>query len=157
MIGDLVRQRREAKGWTQTELALHTGLRQVYISQVENGDIKVPRDHNLDTLGQALGVTRAEFYRAAGMFNDLPADAMPPPRLAAPEVEDKAWDPAKLVAWVEAHPDEQFRRGLAEDAELMSPEEYEEYVLAIARAWLANGQLAQRIARLGRQYHQHRP
>lgn len=79
MIWALVKQRRERRGWTQTELALETGLRQVYISQVESGQIRVPRDHNLDAIGKALGITRAEFYRAAGMFEGIEEAAEPSP------------------------------------------------------------------------------
>lgn len=153
MIGRLVKRRREARGLSQTELALATGLRQVYISQVESGQIRVPREHNLAALGKALGISKREFYAEAGMLEGLPADAMPPRPQPEEPTGDKDWDPRKLVAWVEQHPDEQFRAELAVDAEQMSPEDYEAFCLAIAKAWLANGQLAQRIARLHRQPH----
>jgi len=88
-VGGLVRQRRLAKGLTQTELALATGLRQTYISQVEKGEIAIPRDHNLDTLGRVLGITRAEFYDAAGMLEGMkpaPLDAPPFPDTPPPSL-----------------------------------------------------------------------
>ena len=71
MVGQLVRENRMARGLTQTELAQKTGLRQTYISQVEKGEIAVPRDHNLDALGSALDLTRQDFYRAAGMLDGI--------------------------------------------------------------------------------------
>lgn len=70
-VGELVRERRLLKGLTQSDLALQTGLRQAYISQVEKGEIAIPRDHNLDALGAALGLTRGDFYRAAGMLDGI--------------------------------------------------------------------------------------
>jgi len=71
MVGQLVRVKRVAKGLTQSELALKTGLRQTYISQVENGEIAMPRDHNLDALGAALDLSRTDFYRAGGMLEGI--------------------------------------------------------------------------------------
>src|SRR5690349_5333044 len=78
MVGDLVKRARESRGWTQTDLAREAGLRQTYISQVESGEIALPRDHNLDKLGAALGLTRGEFYQAAGVLDGLlPAPVRP--------------------------------------------------------------------------------
>lgn len=67
MIADLVRESREARGWTQTDLAEATGLRQTYISKIENGEIGLPRDHNIDKLARVFGLARADFYEAAGI------------------------------------------------------------------------------------------
>ena len=85
MIGQLVKRRRLEKGLTQPELALAAGLRQTYISDVEGGKIAMPRDHNLDALGKALDITRAEFYEAAGMFEGLEKRETPPPLPSALE------------------------------------------------------------------------
>jgi len=79
-VAELVRSRRLQKGLTQSELALETGLRQAYISQVEKGEIAIPRDPQLDKLGAALDLSRADFYRAAGRFEGMhpdPPDAPP--------------------------------------------------------------------------------
>lgn len=82
-VGELVRKRRLLKGLTQSDLALQTGLRQAYISQVEKGEIAVPRDHNLDALGSVLDITRQDFYRAAGMLDGMePQPAIAEPRAA---------------------------------------------------------------------------
>jgi len=85
-VGELVRERRLLKGLTQSDLALQTGLRQAYISQVEKGEIAVPRDHNLDALGAALDLSRTDFYRAAGMLEGM----KPVSRIAEPR---PAYDP----------------------------------------------------------------
>lgn len=137
MIGKLVRERREEKGWTQSELALAAGLRQTYISQVEQGSIAVPRDHNLDAIGKALGITRAEFYRAAGMFagiEESPAPAPPsgtrglqcnrqpegPNRClpGAPRRRPVEHYEAAVAAWIAALPDEAY---LMEAAARLAP------------------------------------
>lgn len=89
MIGALVRRARVAKGLTQGELALQTGLRQTYISQVEGGEIRLPRDHNLDALGKALGISRQEFYAESGMLDDLDNGERESPELPAVLLE--AW------------------------------------------------------------------
>lgn len=147
MIGKLVRRRREARGWTQTDLALESGLRQVYISQVESGDIKLPRDHNLEALGKALGISKREFYAEAGMLEGLPEEVMPPRPPVEEPTGDGPYDVRRIVAFVEDFPGEKFQRNLAEDAEYMSPEEYEEYCVNIWRMWAGNGDLAHGLAR----------
>ncbi len=74
MIGRLVRERREARGWTQTRLAQEAGMPQTYISKVERGDVEIPQRHTLEKIGKALGVRLSEFYRAAGVYEPLPGD-----------------------------------------------------------------------------------
>jgi len=52
-----VKWTREARGWSQATLARNVGIDQTTISQMENGDIKRPR--NLERLGKELGVSPA--------------------------------------------------------------------------------------------------
>lgn len=84
MIGDLIQQRRLAKGLTQTELARRTGLSQNYVSKLEGGRIELPQRGTLDVLSGALDVSLIDLYRAAGVTDALPEataalDAPPSP------------------------------------------------------------------------------
>jgi transcriptional regulator with XRE-family HTH domain len=137
MVGPLVRQRREARGLTQTELAERTGLRQTYISQVESGEIVMPRDHNLDKLGAVLGITRGEFYRVAGMLEGIEEravnDALPAPARDADRVPI-----AQKVADVESRRGEHYQRRLQAARERMSREEYERFCSLLWGMWEGN-------------------
>ncbi|MFI7528189.1 multiprotein-bridging factor 1 family protein [Nocardia salmonicida] len=54
-LGEKVREAREARGWTQTELAKRAGMKQNAISRFEAGD-GVPTLQTLDRLVSALDV-----------------------------------------------------------------------------------------------------
>ena len=117
MVGELVRRKRTELGLTQPELALKAGLRQTYISQVETGEIAMPRDHNLDALGRALGISRAEFYREAGYLEGVEGseEDPSPPRVVV--VHGPSGDLEvpidEVVAYVESFPDQRQRDRLA--------------------------------------------
>jgi transcriptional regulator with XRE-family HTH domain len=138
MVGPLVKQRREARGLTQTELAERTGLRQTYISQVESGEIVMPRDHNLDKMGAVLGISRGEFYRAAGMLDGIeqqPANGQVPTSPA----RDADWVPiAQKVADVEARRGEHYQRRLQAARERMNRADYEAFCAALWGMWEGN-------------------
>jgi transcriptional regulator with XRE-family HTH domain len=59
-IGRMLRVAREAKGWTQDELARKAKLTKPYISQLENGVRKNPSLPALQRLAKALGVPVTE-------------------------------------------------------------------------------------------------
>ncbi|WP_063632229.1 helix-turn-helix domain-containing protein [Nocardia brasiliensis] len=54
-IGDAVRAAREARGWTQSELAERAGLKQHAVSRLESGDV-VPTLKTLLRVSDALEV-----------------------------------------------------------------------------------------------------
>lgn len=65
LVGRRIRQLRKAKGWRQIDLAEHSGVHEVHISDLERGT----REEGLKTLEAvvgALGVTLAEFFREIG-------------------------------------------------------------------------------------------
>lgn len=53
-IGAIIKQRREACRWTQTELAERSGITQALVSQIESGDDNV-RIETLRGLARAFG------------------------------------------------------------------------------------------------------
>lgn len=126
-LGRLVRERRQALGLTQSELALKTGLRQTYISQVEQGEIAIPRDYNLDALGAALGLTRPDFYRAAGMLES------PEERPDLPAIED-------VMELIRRDPE--ILAEIDRIKRTHTPETYERVIRVLAEAWRSNARMS---------------
>ena len=70
-IGTLVRRARKAKGWSQGELGLQSGLRQGTVSQIESGHPGV----RLETLLSVLAALGLEFrIGPRGEFSDQETD-----------------------------------------------------------------------------------
>jgi transcriptional regulator with XRE-family HTH domain len=79
MIGDRIKAEREARGWSQSELARRSKVSQAFISQLENGDrqelgMKVAQklatafsmDLNVFTSAIDISTPPEELFRAAG-------------------------------------------------------------------------------------------
>lgn len=67
-LGDIIRQGRRTRGWTQEQLAEALGVNPGYIGQIETGVVKLPGADKLAALEQVLGVSRADMLRAAGLL-----------------------------------------------------------------------------------------
>lgn len=74
-LGDLIRDARLRRGWTQEELAARLGVKDSYISQWETGGRKWPKGH-VRAISEALGISQVEMAVAAGII-DRP-EVMPP-------------------------------------------------------------------------------
>ena len=68
-FGQRVRALREAKRWTQEDLAMNSGLSRSYISRLELGDIALPRNDKLGRLARALGTSNEDLLEAAGYMS----------------------------------------------------------------------------------------
>lgn len=65
-IGDVIRKLREARGWSQPDLAKHAKTGIMTVSEIERGVRSNPGKNTLDKLAQALGLDDAsELYRMA--------------------------------------------------------------------------------------------
>lgn len=64
-IGELIRQRREALGWSQAALAERIGTSPAYVSQIESGQKSWPRTY-ITALTTHLGLSVSEMEEAAG-------------------------------------------------------------------------------------------
>lgn len=62
----MIRELRQKKGWTQTELARRAGVKQGVLSYIENGRTKHPRSDTLAAIASALGVSVERLIRKAG-------------------------------------------------------------------------------------------
>lgn len=139
-FGQMIRRLRELRRWSQWDLANRTGLDQSAISQVELEKGK-RRAATVERLAEAFGVEDThEWLVLAGVVK---ARAAPPtPQAESAEPEYDAAQVAAIVAHVEGKPGEPFRRRLARQKLLRSPEAYERLCLRLHRAWTANGDLA---------------
>lgn len=118
-----------------------------YLSRIINGHVARPERETLERMAKKLGVTYEEIAREAGALPDLPAGVMPPPpQLPLPADADPPYDPAMLVAYVEAHPDPQFQQELA-SLKRDYPDGYARMCVSIYRAWTNSGHLAAAVVR----------
>jgi XRE family aerobic/anaerobic benzoate catabolism transcriptional regulator len=64
-LGRRIRELRKAKGWRQIDLATHSGVHEVHISDLERGS-REAGIRTLHAISQALGVKLAEMFRNLG-------------------------------------------------------------------------------------------
>jgi transcriptional regulator with XRE-family HTH domain len=76
MIGDVIKALREARGWTQAELARKSGLQPAHINQLESGKKKNSTQRTLEALAKAFEMSLSELMRALGVGGDSPPDTM---------------------------------------------------------------------------------
>jgi transcriptional regulator with XRE-family HTH domain len=62
----MIRELREKKGWSQSELSRRSGVKQGVLSYIENGRTKHPRVDTLAAIAAALGTTVEKLIRKAG-------------------------------------------------------------------------------------------
>lgn len=66
LLGDAIRARRTANGWSQEELSFESGLHRTYIGAVERGE-KNLTVKNLTRISTALGVSPSSLLASAGL------------------------------------------------------------------------------------------
>lgn len=64
-LGNAIRERRKAKGWSQEELAFQAGLDRTYIGSIERGERNIAA-LNLVKIANVLGVKAAELLEELG-------------------------------------------------------------------------------------------
>ena len=67
MLGEVIAAARRARGMTQAELAEAAGVTQAALSRYENG-MREPNDESLESLAQALGVTKEFLEQSSRVF-----------------------------------------------------------------------------------------
>ena len=62
----MIRELRQKRGWTQTELSRRSGVKQGVLSYIERGKTKHPRIDTLAAIASALGVPVERLMKKAG-------------------------------------------------------------------------------------------
>jgi transcriptional regulator with XRE-family HTH domain len=62
----MIRELREKKGWSQSELSRRSGVKQGVLSYIESGRTKHPRSDTLAAIAAALGTTVEKLIRKVG-------------------------------------------------------------------------------------------
>ncbi len=65
LLGNRIRQLRKAKGWRQIDLAQHSGVHEVHISDLERGSREVGL-RTLLALAEALDVKLTDIFKELG-------------------------------------------------------------------------------------------
>lgn len=69
-IGDNIKRSREAKGWSQKEVALSLQMDQSQYSKIENNKTD-PHLSTIEKIAEALGVSIEELFSAEKVFQDV--------------------------------------------------------------------------------------
>ena len=69
-VGEIIKQARESKGYSQRQLGLYTGISNTEISKIESGQRQNPAPEILKKIAPQIGVTYMELMKAAGYLND---------------------------------------------------------------------------------------
>jgi transcriptional regulator with XRE-family HTH domain len=100
-LGDVIRQQRELHELSLRQLAKLTGISNPYLSQIEHG-VRDPSAAVVDAIADALDVTAAGLYEAAGFEEEDDGAAGPNPVLTAIE-EDPSLKPQQRRALIETY------------------------------------------------------
>ena len=82
-VGQRIRAARLAKGWTQQDLADHSGIARANIARMEAGK-HAPRVETIKVVAQALSLAMADLFKVPGH---------------SPTAEDKDWAGAGVSDW----------------------------------------------------------
>lgn len=99
-----------------------------------------PEPETLDRFSVVLGWEPSRLRRWYGY--EVNAEERPSPPMT---IEDKRYDPARVIAFVESHPDDAFCATLAREKARRTTEGYEWLCFRIFRAWTSNAELAMDI------------
>lgn len=69
-IGDKIKKAREAKGWSQKEVALSLKMDQSQYSKIENNKTD-PHLSTIEKITEALGISIEELFTAEKVFKDV--------------------------------------------------------------------------------------
>lgn len=69
-LGNFVKERREAKGWSKRRLATEANISHTEVHRIEIGERQSPSVPVLNSLAEALGVSKEEMLQVAGYIDE---------------------------------------------------------------------------------------
>lgn len=69
-LGEFVKERREAKGWSKRRLATEANISHTEVHRIEIGERLGPSVPVLNALAEALGVSKEEMLQVAGYIDE---------------------------------------------------------------------------------------
>lgn len=69
-LGNFVKERREAKGWSKRRLATEANISHTEVHRIEIGERQSPSVPVLNALAEALGVSKEEMLQVAGYIDE---------------------------------------------------------------------------------------
>lgn len=72
MIGDVIKALRQARGWSQADLARRTGFKSGYISQLEAGKKPNITQKTIEVLAATFDMTVSQFMQSVGVTKEQP-------------------------------------------------------------------------------------
>ncbi len=88
-----IKQLREDREWSQTQLAMKSGLPRSYIGAIENGRVQSPGADKIVKLSKAFGINEDILYQAAGIKPPNRDGEEKEPRLLIYLSQDPTLDP----------------------------------------------------------------
>jgi transcriptional regulator with XRE-family HTH domain len=137
-LGELVRELRQRRGWTQEQLAEATGMDQTSISQIETGRTLRPSYERMLGLAAALAIPVADLLQAAGLAGDVAQNG---------RVDGFDRYEGEFVGWLRTQP--RMRDELEEVRQSRGEKVYRDYLRALWSAWEANFRATMAALRLG--------
>jgi HTH-type transcriptional regulator, competence development regulator len=80
-LGDVLKSKRDLKGWSAAKAADEADVSPAYLSKLEAGNVKRPSPHILHQLAGALEIPYIELMRLAGYI--VPSEGAPVPGVIA--------------------------------------------------------------------------
>ena len=62
MLGELIREQRESKGWSKSQLARHSGVNRTTIVMIEKGNTRSSKFDTVCKLSSSLGIRPGEIW-----------------------------------------------------------------------------------------------
>ena len=128
-FGTMIRQLRQARRWTQMDLAERTGLDQSTVSTIELGKGKRTVG-TVSALAGAFGADAHDWIERAGLVG--PRHKLP---TASNRKSDPTCDSETIIKYIEAWPNFEFQQRLTQQKSIHTPETYARICMSLFEAW----------------------
>ena len=127
---------------SQRKFAQQIDMDPTYLNRIIKGSVQRPDPETIAKMADALGYDSDELMVLAGYPARGVPDSAPAPMRLPMESGDEQFDVGQIVAYIEARPGDVFKRRLARQKLLRTPEAYVRLCVRLFRAWASNSDLA---------------